>query len=110
MPTKKKPSKKYNRNDDLYTVKVGTAGIGGGGFRAYFEDDRIDRSDGDDLHTYESPGEALAALGKKLDEVLVREAWFWRSERDSGPESSAKKNKKVKRTVIKELYEEEERL
>lgn len=98
--------KKADPNEDLYHIRVGTAGIGRTGFRAYFNDERIDRSDGDDLAVFDTPGQALAALGKKLDEMLISQAWHWRSRMyDEGDF-----DRKVKRGVIKELYEEEEKL
>jgi len=59
----------------LYTVRVGTAGIGRMSFRAYFDDEKIDRQDSDDEDVYSTPGQALAALGREMDYMLVAEAW-----------------------------------
>lgn len=71
---KKRRARKPPR--DLFVIHVGTAGIGRQRFRAYFADTCFDRSDDNDDNTFDTPGEALAALGKKMDFRLVSLAWM----------------------------------
>jgi hypothetical protein len=67
--------KKRDPNDDLFIIRVGRAGIGRLGYRAYFDEEVIDRSDGDDSRTYLTPGKALIKLAKKFDKELVKYGW-----------------------------------
>jgi len=64
----------------LYTVRVGTAGIGRLSFRAYFDDEKIDRQDSDDEDVY-------------LDYMLVAEAWDFRAFERAVADSSTDENK-----------------
>ncbi len=66
---------KRERHPDLFTIHVGTGGIGRMGFMAWTEEEEIDRSDGDDLQVYDTPGQALAALAKRLDDDMLHTAW-----------------------------------
>ncbi len=107
---KKEPAPKRDRNKDLFVVRIGGAGIGHGGFRAYFDGDIIDRSDSDDLHTYDTPGQALAALGREFDIQLMRLGWKITHFAQQGDKEAQKEVRGIKRRTIKKLYEEPEKL
>ncbi len=62
---------------DVIFVVVGTAGIGGMQFRAWLADDTSpDESPADDTGTWATPGAALAALGRQMDQNLVKTGWM----------------------------------
>lgn len=64
------------RTDGIVMVLLCSAGIGRMGFKAAFAaDGEIDRQDGEDDGTYETPGDALRAMADELDRKLVKEAW-----------------------------------
>lgn len=67
-----KPAKK---DGDIITIHVGPAGIGRQGFKAWWTIGDIDRQDGDDTGTYDSPKEAVMALMDKFERELLLRAW-----------------------------------
>jgi hypothetical protein len=55
-------------DDGLITIRVGSAGIGRMGFKAWIDKaDVIDRQDGDDTGVCDTPGQALHALADRID-------------------------------------------
>ena len=77
LPGRRERRARKIKNTDSLTVTVCTAGIGRMGFRAYLGDydTDIDRQDGDDEGVGDTPGQALAALGARLDRELIHKNW-----------------------------------
>jgi hypothetical protein len=63
------------KDPTLIKVIVGTAGIGRMHFKAWLPDEPVDRQDGSDYETFETPGEALADAGRRLDIRMTRLGW-----------------------------------
>jgi hypothetical protein len=99
--------KKRDPNDDLFVIRLGRAGIGRMGYRAYFDEEVIDRSDGSDAGTSTTPGKALIKLAKKFDKELVQYGWQVLDTTKSGIEDNKTAVKGVKQRVLLHLYGDE---
>ena len=81
-----RPKRRDDTQHGLVTILVGTAGIGGQSFKAWLQPVRdgkpIDRQHGSDqsldgkFNVYATPGEALAAFGRRIDAQLAQQAWW----------------------------------